>query len=90
VHGGVGDDVFEALELAHDQSAVRWAEQDTVSHWELLSEDMLEPVGGWERPTPWTRVGDIEMVAVLLGRELRAGFSGNPVAEDGLLALEFA
>lgn len=30
------------------------------------------------------------MVAILLRRELRAGFPGDPVAEDGLLALELA
>lgn len=30
------------------------------------------------------------MVAALLGRELRARLAGDPIAEDGLLALELA
>lgn len=29
------------------------------------------------------------MITAFLGRELRAGFPGDPVSEDGLLALEF-
>ena len=29
------------------------------------------------------------MITALLGGELRAGFPGDPVSEDGLLALEF-
>lgn len=40
--------------------------------------------------TPWTGVGNIKMVTALLGRELRAGFAGDPIAEDRLLALELA
>lgn len=29
------------------------------------------------------------MITIFLGRELRARFPGDPVSEDGLLALEF-
>lgn len=38
---------------------------------------------------PWTSIADIEMVAVLIGRELRAFLLGDEIPKLGLLALEF-
>lgn len=40
--------------------------------------------------TPWTSVGDVEMISVLLRRELSSRLAGDPIPKRRLSALEFA
>ena len=61
---------------------VRWAGQPDVS---LVSSESPRA-----KLTPWTRIADVEMVAILLRREFGAGFLRDPVSERGWLPLELA
>ena len=42
------------------------------------------------RLTPWTSIADVEMIAILLRRELSAGLLGDPVSKRRWLPLELA
>ena len=61
VYTSKADDVLQPFELPHDQRS--------VCCWMLV---LMFHVFGTSQPTPWTRIADIQVVAILLWGKLGA------------------